>query len=172
MSVNQHFLEKVHPVSAIVPVNMQTGANNGDWVSLKDYGRCAIVFFAALDSTSTDAPTLTLSQAKDVSGTSSKGLTFTRADYVESTALTAGDTFTTVTQAAASTFSVTGSGGLQKIWVVDIKAEDLDIANGFCCLQAAVTDAGTTAHTQLGCALYMLHEPRYEAVPDPSATVN
>jgi hypothetical protein len=170
MSVNQHILEKMQIVSAIVPVNLATGANNGDWVSMKYYGRCAVILFVGVGTTAND-PVLTLSQAKDVSGGSSKALNFTRYDYIEATALTAASgQFTTVTQAAGDTASVTGSAVQQKILVVDIKAEDLDIANGFCTLQASVADVGT--NTQLGAALYLLHEPRELEKTLPSAIVN
>ena len=34
------FLQKNALVSAFVPVDLQAGDNNGDWVSLKNYDRC------------------------------------------------------------------------------------------------------------------------------------
>jgi hypothetical protein len=167
MSVNQHILEKMQIVSAIVPVNLATGANTGDWVSMKHYGRCAIVFFTGVGA---NDPTVTLNQAKSVAGGSSKALNFTRGDYNEATALTSSGQFTTVTQAAANTFTVASSGALQKVWVIDIKGEDLDIDNGFDCVQVTVADVGT--NTQLGCALYLLHEPRELSKTLPSAIVD
>lgn len=167
--MNKHILEKMQIVSAIVPVNLATGANAGDWVSLKHYGRCAIVLFTGVGTGSND-PTMTLLQATSVSGTSSKALTFTRADYKDATALTSLGTFTTVTQTAANTFTVAGSTTMQKLWVIDIKAEDLDIDNGFDCLQLSVADVGS--NSQLGCALYLLHEPKDASSSLPSAIVN
>jgi hypothetical protein len=169
MSVNQHILEKLQIVPAIVPVNMATGPNNGDWVSLKYYGRCAVVFLAGAGTVGND-PILTLLQAKTVSGGSSKALNFTRADYKEATALTSSGQFTTATQAAADTFTIAGSAALQKLWVVDIKAEDLDIDGGFDCLQASIADVGT--NSQIGSALYLLHEPREMSKTLPSAIID
>lgn len=165
--MNQHILEKMQIVSAWVPVDLQT-AQNGDYVSLKNYGRCAIVFFAAA-GTASDDPTLTLTQAQDVSGTGAKALNFTRIDVKQGT-LTAVGTFTTVTQAAGNTYTDATSAEIQKIWVVDVKAEDLDKANGFDCLRLACSDIGSNA--QLGCALYLLHEPRYASATLPSAIID
>ena len=36
-------VEQMNIVSGFLPVDMQTGANSGDWVSLKHYNHCAIV---------------------------------------------------------------------------------------------------------------------------------
>lgn len=165
--MNQHFLEKNQVVSGFVPVSM-TSALTGDYVSLKNYGRCAVVFFAAA-GTAGDDPTITLTQAQDVSGTGVKALDFTRIDVKQGT-LTSVGTFTTVTQAAANTYTDAASAEVQKIWVIDVMAEDLDIANGFDCLKAAISDVGTNA--QLGCMLYLLHEPRYASGTLPSAIVD
>jgi hypothetical protein len=54
--------------------------------------------------------------------------------------------------------------------VIDVAAEDLDIANGFDCLKAAVADVGGNA--QLGTLLYLLHDPRFATAPLPSAIAN
>lgn len=167
--MNRHFLEKNQVVCGFVPVNMATGANNGDWVSLKNYNRVAIVFVAGAGTAGQD-PTLTVLQAKDVTGASSKALTFTRADIKVATALTSVGIFTTVAQAAANTFALTGDAALQKLLVVDIKAEDLDIDNGFDCVQANIADIGT--NSQIGALLYFLHDPREASATLPSAIVD
>lgn len=166
--MNKHILEKVQIVSAIVPVDLQTAANNGDWVSLKGYGRCAIVFFKAA-GTAGDDPVFTLRQAKDVSGTTPKELNFTRIDTKVGVQTGIG-TFTKVAQAAGNTYVNTDSAEAQAVMVVDIKAEDLDVEGGYDCLQLQIPDVGGNA--QLGCALYLLHEPRYATDPLPSAIVD
>ena len=63
-------------VNGFVPVDMSAGANNGDWVSLKSYGKVGILFTKAA-GTAGDDPTLTLKQATLVDGTGSKDLLFT-----------------------------------------------------------------------------------------------
>lgn len=167
--MNRHILEKAQIVPAIIPVNLATGANTGDWVSLKHYGRCAIVFLAGVGTAGQD-PTITVLQAKTVAGGSSKALNFTRVDRKEATALTGVGQFTTTTQAAANTYTTSGIANAQKLWVIDIKAEDLDIDNGFDCVQASVGDVGT--NSQIGTALYLLHEPRDMSKTLPSAIVD
>lgn len=164
--VNLHFLEKVQIVPAIIPVNLCAGANSGDWVSMRDYGRCAVVFIAGVGG-SGEAPVVTLLQGKTSSGGSSKDLDFTRFDHKIATALTGVGTFTTVTQSAGNDATVSGSGNAQKLIVIDIKAEDLDVANDFDWIQASIADPGTTS--QLGTVLYFLHEPRQLSKTLPTA---
>ena len=76
MDFNQHFCEKNQIAQGFLPVAMNTGANAGDWVSMKEFGRMAIVIFKAI-GTAGDDPTITVKQAQDVSGTSPKALGFT-----------------------------------------------------------------------------------------------
>ncbi len=155
---NLHFLEKCQVQPAFMPVNMATGANNGDWVKLTDYRRCAIIFVGSI-GTAGDDPTITVLQATDTAGSNPKALTFTRVDKKQATALTSVGQFTTITQAAADTYTNDTLAELQKVVVIDIKAEDLDIANGFEAIQASVADVGTNA--QLATMIYVLHEPRF-----------
>lgn len=178
MSVNQHFVEKNQVVSAFLPVAMNAGAPSIDWVSLKDYGRCAIVLFKAIGTNGED-PTITLLQASKVDGTGSKALNITRVDKKQAaTNLLAVGTFTTSTSgspATHDTFSTntwTNSDLAEQaaVVIIDVKAEDLDIDNGFDCLSFTIADVGTNA--QLGCAMFILHEPKYSAVPLPSAIVD
>lgn len=163
--MNQHFCEKNQVVLGFAPVSLATGANTGDFVSMKEYGRCAIVFVAGVGAASQD-PVVTVLQATS-NGGSTKALNFTRIDVKEASALSAVGTFTTVTQAAANTYTSATGGENQKIYVIDIKAEDLDIANGYAWIQVTMADPGT--NSQIGLVLYILHEPRDVTVPLPSA---
>jgi hypothetical protein len=158
---------------------MSAGANTGDWVNLKDYFRCAVVLFKAV-GTNGDDPTITLSQATDVNGTNSKALSFTRVDKKQAASnLLAVGQFTTSTSTSPATHDTfTPASGTwtnsdlaeqAAIVVIDIKAEDLDVANGFCCIQASIADVGLNA--QLGALLYILHAPRYQESPLLSAIV-
>lgn len=157
MNLNALLVEQMQIVSAIVPVDLQSAANNGDWVSMKNFARCSIVLFKAA-GTAGDDPVLTVRQATAVDGTGAKALNFTRVDSKVGT-LTAVGTFTANTQAAANTYTDATSAEAQGIFVIDIKSEDLDVANGFDCVQFQVPDVGSNA--QLGCALYLLWGSRY-----------
>lgn len=161
-------IEQLQICSGFVPVDLQTAANTGDYVSLKNYKHLTVVFFKAA-GTAGDDPTLALTQATDVAGTGVKALTFTEL-FVKQGTLTAIGEFTKVTQSAAGSYTEATSAESQAIWVVEIDAEDLDIANGFTCVKAAVADVGTNA--QLGCLLYFLSEPKYNQEILPSAIID
>lgn len=164
--MNRHILEKGQFVSGIVPVALNTNPGSvSDYVSMKNYGRCAIVFFKGV-GTAGDDPTITLLQAKTVAGGSAKALNITRVDKKQAaTNLLSTGPFVTSTSASPAsndTFSTdtwTNSDLAEQaaLVVIDVKAEDLDIDNGFDCITATVGDVGTNA--QLGCLFYFLHEP-------------
>lgn len=174
---NAHILEKCHIVSGIVPVALNTNPGaTSDYVSLKNFGRCAIVFFKGV-GTAGDDPTITLTQAKTVAGGSSKaGPTLTRVDKMQAaTNLLSTTTYTTSTSASpashdtfsTNTWTNTDLAEQAAMVVIDVKAEDLDVDNGFDCITATIGDVGTNA--QLGCLFYILHEPRYSLATQPSA---
>lgn len=159
MNLNADFAEQVQVVSAIVPVDLQTGANNGDWVSMKNYERCTLIVFKAA-GTAGDDPTVTLEQATAVAGTSAKNLVaIDRVHVKQDTALTGVGQYTLVEQTAAATYTDATSAEDQAIWVIDIQAEDLDRENGFDCIRASIADVGSNA--QIGCALMLLWGARY-----------
>lgn len=166
MGLNNLLVEEAQIVSAIVPVDSQAGANNGDWVSLKGYDRCTVIVFKTA-GVAGDDPVLTMRQATDVSGTGAKALNFTRIDAKVGTQTGIG-TFTTVTQAAGNTYTDAVSAEAQALFAIEFKSEDLDTNNGFDCLQLSIPDTGAGG-AQLLCALYVLRGARYGSQPLPSA---
>jgi hypothetical protein len=175
--MNRHFVEKNQIASGFVPVNLATGANNGDWVSLKGYGRCAIVLFKGAGTAAQD-PTITLEQARTVGGSGNKALDITRVDKKQGAALTSIGTFTKSTAASPATNDTFSNNTWtnstlaeeQAIVVIDVRAEDLDIDGGFDCIQAKIADVGT--NSQIAGMLYVLHEPRYGMEALPSAIID
>lgn len=149
-------------VPAIVPLDLQT-ARTGDWVSLKNAQGVCIVFFKAA-GTAGDDPTLTFQQATDVAGTSAKNLSVVTTVHKKQGTLTSVGAWTTVTQASAATYAGDGtSAEEQAVYVVEIEADQLDVDNGFDCVNVSCSDVGTNA--QLGCALYLLYGLRHQAAP-------
>lgn len=163
--MSQHFLEKCQIIPAFVPVNMAGGANTGDWVNIRNYDRCAIVFVAGVGAAAQD-PTITVLQAQSDGG-SSKALNFTRVDTKQATALTSVAAFTEVTQADGNTYTNATSGELQNLFVIDISTQDMDIANGYDWIQASIADTGSTS--KVGVMLYILHDPKYSSGALPGA---
>src|SRR4051794_19453571 len=98
MGLNNLFVEEAQIVMGIVPVDSQTGANTGDYVSLKNFERCTIVLIKAA-GVAGDDPVITVTQAQDVSGTGVKALNITRVDSKVGVQTGIG-TFTANTQAA------------------------------------------------------------------------
>jgi hypothetical protein len=165
--MNQHFLDKVDIVSGLVPINIGS-ARSSDVVTLKNHGRCAIVFHKAAGSASED-PTLTVLQAVSVAPSSAKALNFTEV-YTKQGTLSSVGTWTKTTQAAGNTYTNTTASENEAVWVIDIKAEDLDVDNGFDCVQVTIADAGSV--NQLASLHFILHEPRYAVSGGISAIAN
>lgn len=158
MNWNQNPVEELQIVPAIMPVNLASAANNGDWVSLKGYQGCLVVFVKGVGAASQD-PTLTLLQSTAVAGSPTASLNFTTIYVKEGSALTAVGEFTEVTQSAANTYTDNTAGENQVVWVIDVKAEMLDIDGGYDCIRASIADTGSTS--QIGTVLYILYGPRY-----------
>lgn len=169
MSLNNLLVEEAQIVAAIIPVDSQTGANAGDWVSMKNYERLTIVVFKAAGIAGDD-PVLTVKQGSDVSGTGAKALNFTRVD-AKVGAQTGVGTFTTVNQAAGNTYTDAVSAEAQGLFVIEFKADDLDVSGGFDCVQLSIPDTGAGG-AQLISALYILRGARYGTVPLPSAIID
>lgn len=154
--------------AAIIPIDLSAGANNGDWVSMKNYDTLDVIVFKAA-GTAGDDPVITLKQASDVAGTGAKALNFTRVD-AKVGVQTATGTFTKNTQAAGNTYTDLVSAESQGVFVIHIEGQDLDRANGFDCVQLSIPDVGTNA--QIGCGLYILGGSRYAGQFTPSAIVD
>lgn len=173
--MNHLFAEMNQVCQGFLPVAMNSAANAGDYMSMKNYGRLTVVFFKAV-GTAGDDPTITLQQAQDVSGTGVKALTINRVDKKQAASnLLAVGQFTVSTPAspatndtfATNTWTNSDLAEQAAIVLIDVKAEDLDADNNFDCVRATIADVGTNA--QLGCLLYILSEPRFAASQLPSA---
>lgn len=163
----QEFMEANTIVPLITPVDFQTGANNGDWVNFAGYERAVIVLYGGVGTAAQD-PIFKLQQAKDVAGTSPKDILFTRYRTKIGASLAAISDFTLSTQAAATSVTPT-SAASEKMIVVEIKASDLDVQNGYQTLQLSVADVGGNA--QLACAFAIMVGGRYYASTPPSPII-
>lgn len=165
-------IDETQIVSGFVPVDTQSGANPGDVVSLKNYSHLTVILFKAA-GTANDDPVLTFEQGTDVAfGTNKNLATITEYWRKEGADLTAIGTFTRVTQAASQTVTLSAtSAESQGLYVFEIDAAALDVANGYDCVRVSVADTGS-AGAQLGCMLYILSGPRHAAATMPSAIVD
>lgn len=140
------------------PVDMQTAANTGKRVSLRNAGGVTIVLFKAA-GTAADDPVLTLKQHTASSAGTSANLATIDHYYIKAgTTLAGTETWTRVTQTAAATITDPGGVGTsaetQMLVVIEVRAEQLSDTYKYVSLDVA--DVGGNA--QLGCVLYLLHD--------------
>lgn len=148
----EQLVNQVHPVVGWFP--QAATSVEGDYISLKGYGGVSIII--AVDvSSGTDDGAVTLSQAKTVGGGSAKPLGF---DYVYANLDTEASDALVKTAVTSDTFN---AGGVTKscLYVIEVKAEDLDVDNGFDCLKVSVA----TITNGIASVLYLLHTPRFIA---------
>lgn len=167
LTPNALFVEQAQIVPFFMPVNLSSGALTGDVISMKNFEKCTIVFLAGVGAASQD-PTITVLQATSVAPSNAKALNFTRIDVKQASALTSVGAYTTVTQSAGNTYTSDTSGETQKLWVIEISAQDLDTDNSFDCVQVTMADPGTATH--IGTCFAILWGSRY--MPPGSAIAN
>lgn len=166
--MSEKFLQHITIESAIIPIDLAGQANNGDWVSMKNYRKALVVLFCDAGTAGED-PVFKLQQATDVAGTSAKDLLFTTI-YEKVGTLSSVTAWTRVTQTAATSYTNAASGEAQNLIVVEVDAAELDVDGGFDCIQLSVADTGVTAG-KIGAGLYILFDPRYpQAAMDTALT--
>ena len=157
-------LEQITIVEGVPPVDLQDGANTGDYVSLKHYRKVIVIFRSGL-GTAADDPTLTIQQATSVAGGSVKALNFTTIYRKQAaTSLASTGQWTKTTQTAANTYTNGTSAEEDVMWAVEFDADELDVANGFDCIRATVADVGGNA--QPGSLDYILGESVHPSKPE------
>jgi hypothetical protein len=169
---NVRLLENIQIVPLFVPGADINTDKTGDWVSLKNYDRCTILFHKEA-GTAGDDPVISILQATDVSGTSSKALNIdTVYAKVGATALTGVGTFTKYTGTAAATVDLVSCFGTdlaadtgEALIAVDIAASQLDVTNGFDCLTLFI-EGDDIGNATKSCAYAILYNASY---PGPTA---
>lgn len=142
------FTQENHPVWGVAPANYNGSASTGDYISMKNYGHCAVVIQTG--AWQGGAVAVTLSQATTVAGAGDKSLAFTA--YQHTTGLTV-DTPITV---ASGTCSITTAN---KLYIIEVDAADLDQEGGFDCLRVNI---GTpSSNDDVYGVMYFLSDPRY-----------
>lgn len=137
------------------PIIGALATTNGDcdYVSLKGYDRCTIVI-AVDNATTVTGGAVTLKQATAVAGTGEKELAFSK--MWANLDAAAGDSLTE-TAVTSNTFTTLTTDNKNALYVIEVKAEDLDVANGFDCVRVDVLLMANA----VGFVQYILHGPRY-----------
>jgi hypothetical protein len=176
---NTDLMESINIVSAFsAGTDINTDAA-GDWVSLKHYDGCLVVFHKAV-GTAGDDPSIVLEQATAVAGTGNKALNFNHIYHkVGGTGLTAVGTFTRVELTTETNdldlVSVNSVDLLtdinESIIVVNVRATDLDVDNNYDCIQLSI-EGDDIGNACLASAYYILYNLRYPQPVPPSAIVD
>lgn len=135
------------------PAALATTAGDGDYVSMKGYSRATIII-AVDNATTVTGGAVTLIQAKEVAGSTTKALGFST--MYANTDVGAGDTLTE-TAVTNNTFTTSTTDNKNLLYVIELRAEDLDSDNGYDCFRIDVASMANA----VGCVLYILHGPRY-----------
>ena len=161
MGVNTGQLaETMKFVTGLAPIAPST--STPDYVSMKGYQHLTVVIVAD-NATTVTGSAITLKQATAVAATGEKALAFTS---MRANIDTAAADALTVTAVTSNTFTTTAVDNKNSLYVIEIDAEDLDVANSFDCVRVGTGD--TTA--QVLSATYILSNSRYGGeTPLPSA---
>lgn len=156
ISLNARLDEQVTTYVAAAGLLLTSTLGDTMYVSMKGYSRARITIVIA-DGTTVTGTAVTLKQATAVAGTGEKALAFTRmlanTDYQASKAMTE-------TAVSSNTFTTQTTNSKDSVYFIDLKAEDLDLANGFDCFRVDATGHAATASR--GCVvIYDLYGPRY-----------
>lgn len=137
------------------PIIGLLATTNGDcdYVSLKDYQGC-VILIASDNATTVTAGDITLKQATAVAGTGEKALAFTK--MYANADVSASDTVVE-TAVTSNTFATQAVDNKNSIYLIDVKASDLDVAGGFDCLRVDVLNSVAS----VAFVGYVLYGPRY-----------
>ena len=156
MNVNARLDEQVQTVVAAAGLLLTSTLGDTTYVSMKNFARARITIVIA-DGTTVTGSAITLKQATAIAGTSEKALAFTRmlanTDYADSKTMVE-------TAVTSNTFTTQTENSKDSVYIIDVDASDLDIANGFDCFRVDCTGHAATASR--GCAvIYDLYGAKY-----------
>lgn len=143
MQLNALLSEQVKFVEGLLGVVPSTSIP--DYVSLKNYERCAVIILQK-NATTVTGSAITLKQATSVAAGGEKPLAFSKAYRNVDTG--AGDALSEFA-VTSDTFTTQAVNSKNAMYVIEVKAEDLDVNNGFDCIRAGTGDATAATITVL-----------------------
>lgn len=162
ISSNSMLIEQAKIVSGFGPAGASTSTS--DFVSMKGYDRCCVII-STLNSTTVTGSAVTLNQAVDVANTSGKALAFST-QYAN---VDTGATDTLVETAVTSnTFTTNTTNSKSLMNVIEVRATDLDVANGFDCFAVKLATSANTTHT----VTFILYPAKYAKATPLTAIVD
>lgn len=143
MQLNAMLSEQVKFVEGLLGV--VPSSSTPDYVSLKNYERCAVIILQK-NATTVTGSAITLKQATSVAAGGEKPLAFSKVYRNVDTG--AGDVLSEA-DVTSNTFTTQAVNSKNAMYVIEVKAEDLDVNNGFDCIRAGTGDATAATITVL-----------------------
>lgn len=164
MNPNSLLHETVKMVTGLAPI--LPSSSTPDYVSLKNFARATFVILVD-NATIVTGSAITLKQATAVAGTGEKALAFTKMYANEDTAATDLLVETAVT---SNTFTTDTTNAKNLMYIIEIEAPELDVANDFDCVRVGTADAVAAIVS----VLYCLWPNRYatKVIDSPSAIID
>lgn len=148
--MDRQLIQNAKVVQALAPTAVSSVTP--DYVSLKNYQHVTAIISLTC-ATGVAACDVTLKQATAVAGTSEKALGFS---YVwKNQDIATSDTL--VKTAVTSNTFATPADIKEKLYVIEVDTDTLDVDNGFDCFRVALADAAATTAS----VVYVLSQPRY-----------
>lgn len=158
MSALFHEDHKVVLMSPAIVAHATTAGDCG-YVSMKGYDSLSIYMFVD-NATTVTGCAVTLKQATAVAGTSEKALAFDTmwvlTDTSVASSVITGETLTE-TAVTSNTFTTGTTNDKNMVYCMEIKASDLDAANGFDCVRLD----GLSQANSVSCVIGILSDARY-----------
>lgn len=150
-------LGRLFDISAgITPVDSQTAAMTGKRVSLRNAAGCTIVVFKAA-GTANDDPVLDLQQHTASTGGTTADLDIIDHYYIkQETTLDGDETWTKVTQTAASEVTLNATSAETEMIVV-IEVDGTELSDGYDYISLDIADTGAAGAQLISC-LYLLRD--------------
>lgn len=156
LNLNGRLDEQVVQIQAAADLLLTTTVGDTKYVSLKNFRKLQIIIDIANGTTVTGA-TITLKQAQAIAGTGEKALAFTRMLANIDTAASATMVETAV---VANTFTTDTTNSKNLRYIIEVDAEQLDVAGGFDCVRLDGTGHAATASRGVVVS-YILFGARY-----------
>lgn len=164
ISLSGRLDEQVVVIQAAADLLLTTTVGDTKYVSLKNFRKIEIEIGIANGTTVTGS-TITLKQATAVAGTNEKALAFTRMLANVDTGASQTMVETAVTN---NTFVTDTTNSKNLLYIIDVDADSLDVANGFDCIR--VDGTGHAATSSRGVQVtYRLYGKRYSGADGAAA---
>jgi hypothetical protein len=162
ISANALLVEQAKIVVGLPPRLPST--STPDYVCMKGYHRLTAIIVVD-NATTVTGSAITLKQATAVAGTAEKALAF--ATMYANLDVDATDTLV-ATAVTSDTFTTVSTNNVNAQYVIEVKAEDLDMDNGFDCVRVGTGDGVATAVA----VIYILWPAKQKKATPPSAIID